>query len=330
MGWTRGHPAQGPTEVHEYALDAGDGFAVTLWTYGATLVEVLVPDRAGRLANVTLRLPDLASYQDRQRNPYLGVLGRFCRCVREATFHLDGARHVLDRNDGRHHLHGGSIGFDRFVWLADADRDGDALALRLRLDRPDGDQGYPGALSTELTYRVAAGGRLSLDYRATTTASTIVGLTNHAFWNLAGAGTLLGQRLAINASRGVSLDGELMPRPGPPVDLTGGELDYRMARVLDGQRIDNFFVLDEPDSVAAVLDDPGSGRTLRVSTDQSGLGVYSGDHLSPAQAGLCLQTSAWPDAPNRDDFPSCRLDPGQIYRHRTVFDFGIDGRFAAR
>jgi aldose 1-epimerase len=323
VGTTHGHPAQPPTPVHAYTLSAGGGVTATVWTYGATLTQVLAPDRAGRRANVTVRLPDLASYQDRRRNPYVGaVLGRYCRCVSGGEFGLDGASYRLDRNDGGHHLHGGSVGLDRFVWDAEASRDGDGAAVRLRITRPDGDQGYPGELSAAVTYRVLADGRLILDYRATTTAATIVGLTSHAFWNLAGRGVLRGHRLAINAHRGVLLGGDLLPRPGPPGDIAGTGLDYRAGRALAGQRIDNFFVLDDP-GWAAELHDPVSGRHLRVVTDQPGLGVYTGDLLSPSQAGLCLQASAWPDAPNRPDFPSCRLDPGQVYRHHTEHHFTV-------
>jgi aldose 1-epimerase len=270
---------------------------------------------------MVVRLPDLASYEDRRRNPYLGaVLGRYCRCVADGRFELDGVEHHLDRNDGRHHLHGGSVGFDRFVWDAEAGRDADILMVRLRLDRSDGDQGYPGALSAEVTYSVHPDSRLVLDYRATTTAGTIVGLTNHAFWNLAGGGRVDGHQLSINAGRWVPLDQELIPLPGAPTSLAGSRLDYSTPRPLGDHQLDNFFVLDDP-AWAVELAEPARGRVMRVVTDQPGLAVYSGDGLRPPRAGLCLQTSAWPDAPNRADYPSCRLDPGAVYRHHTVHEF---------
>jgi len=323
VGTAAAAAGQPSTEVSGYTLDTGAGLAVTVWTYGATLVQVRLPDRTGQVANVTRRLPDLAAYQDRGRNPYLGaVLGRFCRCVSGGRFLLDGVEHALDRNDGRHQIHGGPAGFDRFVWDAEAARDGDALAVRLRLRRPDGDQGYPGAVSAQVTYTVSADWRLTLEYRAQATASTVVGLTSHAFWNLAGGGSIDGHRLAINASRRVPLDAELIPLPGPPAAVGGGPLDYRAARALGSARLDDFFVLDYP-AWAAELADPVSGRSMRIITDQRGLGVYSGDGLEPARTGLSLQASAWPDAPNRADYPSCRLDPGQVYRQRTMHEFGL-------
>lgn len=323
VGNTAGHAAQPPAEVSAYTLDTGAGLAVTVWTYGATLVEVCVPDRAGRAANVTRRLTDLASYQDRERNPYLGaVLGRFCRCVSGGRFRLGGVDHVLDRNDGPHHIHGGSVGFDRFVWAAEASHVADALAVRLRLTRPDGDQGYPGAVTAEVTYTASPDLRLALEYRAVTTASTILGLTSHAFWNLAGGGSIANHLLAVNASRRIPLDAELIPLPGPPVAVGGGRLDYRVSRPVGDDRLDDFFVLDDP-AWAAELHEPTSGRTMRILTDQRGLGVYSGDRLDPPRTGLCLQASGWPDAPNRPDYPPCRLDPGEVYRRRTVHEFTI-------
>jgi aldose 1-epimerase len=323
IGTTAGHAAQPATEVSAYTLDTQAGLAVTVWTYGATLVEVHIPDRAGQLANVTRRLPDLGSYEDRRRNPYLGaMLGRFCRCVSGGQFRLGGAEYVLDRNDGPHHIHGGSLGFDRFVWAAETGRDGDALAVRLRLTRPDGDQGYPGAVTAEVTYTASPDMRLILEYWAVTTASTIIGLTSHAFWNLAGGGSIADHLLAVNASRCLLLDAEFIPLPGAPLDVGGGRLDYRISRRIGDDRLDDFFVLDDP-AWAAELHEPATGRVMRIRTDQRGLGIYSGDGLDPPRTGLCLQASAWPDAPNRADYPSCRLDPGEIYRQRTVHEFAI-------
>ncbi len=321
IGASHGHRGQGPRDVHGYTLDTGNSFKVTVWTYGATLIEVLTPDRAGRTANVAVRLPALASYEDRACNPYIGpVLGPYCRCVRDGRFSLDGVAHQLARNEGRHHLHGGPFGLDRFVWDAEAGRAGESLAVRLRLSRPAGDQGYPGALSAEVTYRATAEARLSLEYRATATASTIVGLTSHAFWNLSGGGTINGHLLALNASESVLLGDDLIPLPGKPSSIGGTSLDYRVARPLADLPLDNFYVLSDP-SWAAELHEQRSGRRMRLVTDQPGLGAYTGERLSPPRGGICLQASAWPDAPNRPDFPSCRLDPGQVYRQLTSYAF---------
>ncbi|MEU4772789.1 aldose epimerase family protein [Micromonospora sp. NPDC023644] len=324
VGRTSAHAPDPRTEVHAYTVTNGQGHAITVWTYGATLVDVSVPDRHGRLANVVHRLPDLRTYENRTLNPYVGsTVGRYCRAIRNGTFTLDGVPHVLDRNDGEHHLHGGPAGFDRRVWQAWTEESADEAAVVLRLVSPDGDQGYPGTVDVEAAYRLHRSGRLTFDYRATTTAPTIIGLTNHAYWNLAGGGTIDGHHLAINADRTVAFDSDLLPRSGPPVPLAGTALDYRTPRRIGAAAIDNFFVLDDA-TWAAELADPDSGRRMTVVTDQPGMGVYSSDGPAAPRRGLCLEAGAWPDAANRPDFPSVRLDPGDVYEHRTTHHFSVD------
>jgi aldose 1-epimerase len=320
IGVTTGHTAQGATPVDAYTLDTRRGLAITVWTYGATLVEVLVPDSKGNRENVVVRLPSLVEYENRAVNQYLGAtLGRYARCVAGGLFRLGQTPYQLNRNVEGHHFHGGTLGFDRFVWEADAERTGNALVLRLRLVSPDGDQGYPGAVSAETVYRVDGDGRLAFEHRATTTASTIVAMTNHAYWNLAGTGIINGHRLAINASRVVAVDAHHVP-VGPPENVCDTRLDFLASRPISQERLDHCFVLDDQDW-AAKLTDPTSGRTMHVRSDQPGLAVYSGDGLVLPRAGLCLQTGALPDSPNRPDFPSSWLDPEETYRHVTVHEF---------
>jgi aldose 1-epimerase len=308
-------------EVESYTLDNGAGLSITVWTYGATLVEVRVPDANGVRGNVVVRLPTLADYLDRSRDQYIGcVMGRFCRCVAHGAFELDGVRHLLDRNDGPHHIHGGPSGFDTRLWTARARREPDALALELSLHSPNGDQGYPGAVDARCTYRIDGAGRLRVDFTATADAPTLIGLTSHTFWNLAGDGTIDDHLLRLDSDRIVAFDDLLIPLAGPPVSVAGTALDFTAPRRIGDLRLDNFFPLasGERPLPAVELTDPASGRRLRISTDHPGVGVYSGDHLSRARAGLCLQPSAFPDAPNRPDFPSARLDPGRTY-HRTTW-----------
>lgn len=279
-----------------------------------------VPDRQGQVVNVIRRLPDLRSYEDRLKNPYLGAtVGRYARCIANGRFWLDGVEYRLDQNYGRHHIHGGSLGFDRYVWDAEAGPEGDELVLGLRLHRPDGDQGYPGAISAETVYRAGRDGRLTFDHKATTTAPTIVDLTNHASWNLFGSGTIDEHQLAINAAQVLMVDEELIPA-GRPVSVSGSGFDFSTARALSSDRVDNCFVLSDP-RWAAELFEPRSGRVMRIWTDQPGLQVYSCDAYAEPRSGLCLQTGSWPDSPNHVDFPSSRLDPGQTYRHRTRHEF---------
>lgn len=319
MGTTRGHIAQGPRQVDAYTLDTVEGLSIQVMTYGATLLEVLAPDQFGRSVNAVARLPDLSSYENRQMNSYLGAtIGRYARCIAKGSFQMDGAVYQLDRNFDPHHNHGGWIGFDRFVWDAEADYDKGGVALRLRLNRPHGDQGYPGALEAETIYRVS-GDTLSFEHRATTNASTIVALTNHAFWNLAGSGTIAAHLLKINAKRVLLVDKDLIP-VGQPFPVSGTSFDYTTARAIDGHQLDHCFVLDDP-AWAAELSDPASGRRMRVCTDQPGLQVYSADALLQPRTGLSLQTGAWPNSPNRPDFPSPRLDPGMTYLHRCTHEF---------
>ncbi|HSU16589.1 aldose epimerase family protein [Longimicrobium sp.] len=322
VGTTRGHAGQGPTAVDAYTLDAGPALCVTVWTYGATLVETLVPGRDAERQNVTVRLPDLDAYEDRTRNPYVGAtMGRFSRCIARGRLRIGGREHRLDRNVGEHHFHGGSIGFDRYVWQAGAERAGDELVLRLSLESADGDQGYPGALSAQVQYRVHADGRLAFRYSARTTASTVVGLTNHAYWNLAGKDGIDGHRLSVNAGRVVGVDGALIPA-GPLLQTAGTPLDFRVPRQIGRLELDHCYALDHA-GPAAELHDRASGRTMRVQTDQPALAVYSGEGLRPPRAGLCLQATALPDAPNRPDFPSARLEPGECYRQETVHHFFV-------
>lgn len=319
VGETAGHVGQASRVVHAFALDTGCGLAITVLTYGATLVRVAVPDRYERTENVVRRLAGLSDY-DREDGNYVGAtVGRYARVIADSRMLLDGVEYRVAPNVGRHHFHGGSIGFDRYVWDASHAVHPDELALHLRLESPHGDQGYPGTLSAETIYTVDRTGRLTFEHKATTTASTVVALTNHAYWNLSGSGGVNDHVLTLNAPRVLTTDAELIP-VGSPVMVSGTALDYTTPRRIGDDRLDHCFTLDDP-SWAAELLDPNSGRAMRVTTNQPGLAVYTGDGLGRPRSGLSLQTGAWPDAPNRSDYPSPRLDPGSTYYHRTCHEF---------
>ncbi len=321
IGTTRGHATQGPRDVQGFTLEAGDGFAATVWSYGATLVDFSYPDRGGRMHNLVQRLPDLSSYEDRSRNPYLGAtMGRYARVIANGRFELNGQKFDVTRNIGAHHFHGGSIGFDRLVWQPRPEQTADSVGVRFELVSPEGDQGYPGELRATTWYRLFADGRLSLEYQATTTRSTVVAMTNHANWNLAGHSTIDNHSLRIRASRVLLVDSDLIPTQ--PQNVALAQLDFRQLRRIGPTRLDHTFIVDEP-LAALELYESHSGRLLELSTDHSGLQVYSGEVLPQRRSGLCIQTGAWPNSPNRADFPSSRLDPGATYRHQTTLRFSI-------
>lgn len=321
IGVTQGHEGQPPTVVHSYQMTAASGAAATIWTYGAMLVELLVPDHRGELANVVRRLPDLPSYEDRNTNrSYLGaVLGRFARCVAQGRLLVDGRLYQLDRNIGGHHFHGGRLGFDRFVWTADTDLFQDRAVVRLSLQRPDGDQGYPGAVSVSTTYEFFETGDLTICFEGQATSATILGMSSHIFWNLAGHGRVDGHRLCVNAARVVETTSDLIPT-GELHEVAGGDLDLAAEPPIGATVWDHCLAL-EGGAWSARLSDPASGRTMVMSTDQPGLAVYSGERLDPPRTGLCLQTGPFPDAPNQPTFPSARLDPEQSYLHVTHYQF---------
>ncbi|MCJ9750389.1 galactose mutarotase [Neorhizobium sp. BETTINA12A] len=316
-----GYTSNTPRAVEAFRLQKAGAINVEVWTLGATLVAVEVPDKHGNMCNVCLRLPDLAAYENPATNALIGsVIGRFARCIAFGKFVLCGQEYAVECNIGEHHFHGGKIGFDRFVWDADIENNADTIRLRLRLTRPDGDQGYPGSIEAETTYEIDQAGRLVIAHSATVSAPTIVSLTCHAFWNLAGGGHINEHALQVNADRLIACGPDFIPLPGPPVCVTRQGLDFRSARKLGENVLDNCFVL-ENSAWAVELSDLASGRKLLMQTDQPGLAVYTGDHLPNRRNGVCLQSTALPDAPNRADFPSARIDPGQIYRHRTVYTF---------
>jgi aldose 1-epimerase len=333
-------------------LAAGE-VQIEVLSYGAHLVSVRCPDRDGRADDVVvaLRRPDGAvdveAYRDPRVNPHLGgMVGRYANRIGGSAFGLEGQRYELVANEGDNQLHGGPEGFDRRPWHVATERSDDA-AVQLTLHSPDGDQGYPGAVSVRTTYRLATTGELSIDTVATADAPTVVSVTNHTYWNL--AGTSGGRRdasvrdhvLRVDAERIVAIDaskvptGELVAVDGTEFDLrtasrVGDVLDRPMIRALGG--LDHCYVLEQPipdrPRVVAELSDPGSGRRLRIGTDQPGMQVYTANHGAgplPSYAAICLETQHLPDAPNHPGFPSAVLRPGETYRHRHRIRFGIHG-----
>jgi aldose 1-epimerase len=324
-------------------LAGSGGAAVRVMPFGAAVVSIRVPDREGRLDDVVLGYDALGGYLA-DRSFMGGVVGRYANRIRGGRFALDGREVVLDTNDGPNHLHGGRQGFHRRLWTTDPGTDG---AVRLRLVSADGEGGYPGRLDVSVTYALSAQNELCVDYHATTDRATPVNLTQHSYFNLAGSGTVLDHLLTIDADRYTPVDetliptGELAPVEGSPFDFTratpvGARIGDAHEQLRHGRGYDHNFVLRGGGLArAARLADPRSGRVLDISTTEPGLQFYSGNFLGGEPAGrggrayaphdgLCLETQAFPDSPNRPDFPSTIVRPGEPYRSRTVFAFSTD------
>lgn len=343
----------GGTAVDRYVLDDGAGVRAAVLTYGATLHTLEAPGRDGTLANVALGFAGLDAYvRDTTSDgpAYLGAtVGRFANRIGGAAFTLDGVRHALTANHGANTLHGGPGAFYARVWEAEPLADG--AAVRLTLVSPDGDLGFPGTLRVAVTYRLR-GTELHLGYEATTDAPTVVNLTNHAYFNLAGegTGTALDHVVRLGASRYVPVDEALIPT-GELAPVAGTPLDFRTEAVPLGARVrasheqllrargyDFTYVIDGADGTAlreaAVVVEPRSGRTLRVSTTEPGVQLYSGNFLDGTLVGtsgrayrqgdgFALETQHLPDSPNRPAFPSTVLRPGATFRSTTVYAFGV-------
>lgn len=330
--------------VTEYTLDAGGPVTLSALDLGGIVTAVRCPDRNGRVANVVLGLADLHDHLLRNRN-FGTLVGRFANRIAGGRFVLDGTTHTLPLNDGPNTLHGGPDGFGGRLWQAAPAADGSA-ALDLSLVSEHGDQGFPGRLEVRVRYTLTAGGEWRIDYHATTDRPTLVHLTHHAYWNLAGGGSAMDHRLTLPASRYAPVDEARIPSVLAPVDDT--PFDFRAGRVLDehlrapheqirrGRGYDHFFVIDRAApglAPAARLEHTGSGRTLEIATTAPGLQLYTGNFLDGTLAGrdgllrqgdgVCLETGHAPDSPNRPEWPSTVLRPGEVYASTTLHRLGV-------
>ena len=335
------------TPVEIYTLTNRRGMTAKIMTYGATLTELIVPDKAGKPANVVLGFDTLAPYL--AGTPYFGAtIGRVGNRIAKGTFTLGGKAYHLATNNGPHHLHGGNVGFDKVVWQAEVIPAKDGQAVKFTHRSPDGDEGYPGTLDVTVVYTLTYANELRLDYTATTDKPTPLNLTNHSYFNLAGEGNgLIRDHVMMIAADEFTLNDDLLIPTGKILPVKGTMMDFTQPTPL-GARIDKVpvappigydhnYVLRKAGgtlTLAARVVEPKSGRTMEVRTTEPAIQLYTGNFLDgtirnrngvPYQqhAAFCLETQHYPDSVNHPNFPSTILEPGKAYRSTTVYAFSV-------
>lgn len=340
---------QDGTPVHLYTLTNKNGIVVKVTDYGGIVTEIDTPDRDGKMADVVLGFDSLDKYL--AGHPFFGAIaGRYANRIAKGKFSLDGKEYTLATNNAPNHLHGGNVGFDKRVWQSQAVESRDGPAVKLTYVSKDGEEGYPGTLTANVTYTLTDRNALQIDYEATTDKPTVLNLTNHSYFNLHGRESgkdIQDHVFVIHADRYTPVDdtliptGELAPVKGTPLDFTRptpvGERIEQVGK--DPTGYDHNFVLNNsrPGAVALAVQvsDPDTGRMLEVLTDQPGVQLYTGNFLdgklsSPGgkpylkHYAFCLETQHFPDSPNHDKFPTTVLRPGETFRSRTLYVFTTD------
>ena len=337
-------------DVDLYTVANTGGMSFAIMSYGGIIQSIVVPDRAGTRANVALGFATLDEYV--AKSPYFGAtIGRFGNRIARGSFSLDGATYQLPLNEGPNTLHGGVKGFDKQIWRAEEAREGDAVGVRLSRTSPDGEEGFPGALAVQVTHLLTPDNAIRIEYRATTDRPTVLNLTDHTYFNLAGEGSgdIYSQVLQINADRYTPIDETLIPTgavdpvAGTPFDFTtataiGARIRENHLQLALAKGYDHNFVLTRPapDDASLILaaraQDPVSGRVLEVYTTEPAIQFYAGNMLDGTLAGtggrlyrqsdaFTLETQHFPDAPNQPHFPSTVLRPGQEFVSTTIYAF---------
>jgi aldose 1-epimerase len=333
--------------VEQFILTNASGVELKAIAYGGLITSLRVPDRTGKLDDIVLGFERLDDYL--KDHPFFGaIIGRYGNRIGKGQFALNGQTYKLAANNGPNHLHGGNKGFDKVLWEVEPVAGRNALVFTRT--SPDGEEGYPGTLRVQVTYTLTDRNELIVDYTATTDKPTPVNLTQHSYFNLAGqaSGDILGHELMLNADRFTPVDdtliptGELAPVAGTPFDFRkatpiGARITGDHAQLKAGKGYDHNWVLTRKGAglqLAARVVEPKSGRTLEVATTEPGIQFYSGNFLDGSltgkggavynhRTGFCLETQHFPDSPNKPNFPSTILKPGEEYKTRTVFTFGV-------
>jgi aldose 1-epimerase len=337
-----GTPINGQ-EVFLFTL-SNQRMIVKITTYGGIITSIIVPDRRGKLADVALGFYSLESYL--KKPPYFGaIIGRYGNRIAGGKFTLNGVEYILAKNDGKNHLHGGKIGFDKVIWAAEAIETPKEVGVKLTYLSKDGEEGYPGNLATMVQYLLNDQNELIIRYEARTDKPTVVNLTNHTYFNLAGEGSgdILGHEIQINAdsytavAKGLIPTGELKAVSGTPFDFTTPKtIGARIQEIKNGY--DHNYVLNQKKpgelTPAAQVHEPVSGRKLEVFTTEPGIQFYTGNFLNGKLKGksgrryqkhgaFCLETQHFPDSPNHPEFPTTVLNPGETYRQETIYKFSV-------
>ena len=336
------------TAVELYTIVNAMGMRVRAMTYGGTIVSIETPDRDGRMGDVVLGFDSLDAYVAHP-NPYFGaIIGRYANRIAGGRFMLKGAVYELATNNGPNHLHGGVRGFDKVVWKGEPLDRGSERGVVLTHVSPDGDEGYPGTLTTRVTYALTDANELAIDYEMATDTLTVANLTNHSYFNLRGSGDVLDHELTVHADFYTPVDTTLIPRGGvAPVQDTpfdfrtptkvGARIDAPHDQLKRAGGYDHNYVLhshvDGDPVLAAFVHEPATGRTLEVRTTEPGMQLYTGNFLDGTlrgkggriiahRGGLCLETQHFPNSPNELRFPTTTVKPGEVRRSQTIFTFG--------
>lgn len=336
------------TEVKQVTLANRNGMSVNILSYGGIITHIMAPDKDGAFTNIVLGMDAISDYET--SNPYYGaIIGRFGNRIANGRFTLNGVEYQLAKNDGDNHLHGGVYGFDRKNWTLAPYSTAHSAGVKLSLISPDGDQGYPGELAIEVDYTLTDNNTLEMTFNATTNKTTVVNMTQHSYFNLAGQGSILDHQLTIPSAHITPVDdgliptGELMAVKGTAFDFgtakaIGKDIDVQHEQLIKGKGYDHNYVLkneiDEQLIMAAKVVEPNSGRMLTVYTDEPAVQFYSGNFMDGTtsrdgkpfeyRTGFCLEPQHYPDAPNQAHFPTTTLMPGELYQARIVYAFGIE------
>ena len=334
--------------VDLYTLTNANGLVMTVTNYGGIVVSLTVPDKAGNMGDIVLGFSNVADYV--KNSPYYGcIVGRYGNRIGKAKFSLDGQEYTLAANNGENSLHGGVKGFDKVIWAAKEVKADNAVGVEFKYLSKDMEEGFPGNLDATVTYWLTNDNEFKIEYAATTDKPTVVNLTHHSYFNLAGEGSgdILGHELTINADKYTPVDqgliptGKLEPVEGTPMDFrtataVGARIDADFEQLKFGKGYDHNWVLNRKSAgdmeLAATVFEPKSGRVMEVLTTEPGLQFYAGNFLDDSRTGksgkvngfrtgLCLETQHYPDSPNKPDFPTVVLKPGETYKTSTIYKF---------